>query len=62
MSQAGFHSQTAATELDATSMLPAIDEKREAPQQYQAYRPPHPMAELPTVKTPPDDVEKQLQR
>jgi hypothetical protein len=62
MNQAGFHSQTMATELDGTSVMPVINEKGEAPHQYQAYRPPHPVAELPTVKTPPEDVEKQLQR
>tara|TARA_R110002003_G_scaffold112_1_gene9560 strand:+ start:6536 stop:7234 length:699 start_codon:yes stop_codon:yes gene_type:complete len=61
MNQTGFH-QPAAAELDATNAaLPVISEK-DAPQQYQAYRPPQPAAELPTVKTPPEDVEKQLQR
>ncbi|KAF2024190.1 hypothetical protein EK21DRAFT_79212 [Setomelanomma holmii] len=59
MNQTGFH-QPAAAELDATTAaLPVINEK---PQQYQAYRPPQPAAELPTVKTPPEDVEKQLHR
>ncbi|KAH7086057.1 hypothetical protein BKA63DRAFT_32016 [Paraphoma chrysanthemicola] len=59
MNQAGFAHPPAA-ELDATSAaLPVINEK---PQQYQAYRPPQDAAELPTVKTPPEDVEKQLQR
>jgi hypothetical protein len=62
MNQVGFHPQTVATELDGTSVMPVINEKGEAPHQYQAYRPPHPVAELPTVKTPPEDVEKQLQR
>jgi hypothetical protein len=62
MTQTGFHQQPVATELDGTSVMPVINEKVEAPQQYQAYRPPQPVAELPTVKTPPEDVEKQLQR
>lgn len=56
------HGQTAfpqnAVELDASSTMPAIHEK----EQYQAYRPPQPAAELPTVKTPPEDVEKQIAR
>jgi hypothetical protein len=60
MAQTGFH-QPNASELDGTSVMPVINEKGEAaPQQYQAYRPPNPVAELPTVKTPPEDVEKQL--
>lgn len=45
-----------AVELDATSAMPAISEKQE----YQAYQPPQPAAEMPTVKTPPEDVEKQI--
>jgi hypothetical protein len=59
MAQTGFH-QHNASELDGTSVMPVINEKGEAPQQYQAYRPPQNVAELPTVKTPPEDVEKQL--
>ncbi|KAI8933542.1 hypothetical protein NX059_009279 [Plenodomus lindquistii] len=51
-----------AMELDGTSVMPVINEKNEAPQQYQAYRPPNPVAELPSVKTPPEDLEKQLHR
>lgn len=51
-----------AMELDGTSVMPVIDEKNEGGQQYQAYKPPHPVAELPSVKTPPEDLEKQLQR
>jgi hypothetical protein len=61
MNQAGFVHPPNAMELADTSVLPVINEK-DAPQQYQAYRPPQPTAELPTVKTPPEDVEKQLQR
>ncbi|KAF2820337.1 hypothetical protein CC86DRAFT_119762 [Ophiobolus disseminans] len=59
--QAGFvHPPNAnAMELADTSVLPVPASQ---PQQYQAYRPPQPVAELPTVKTPPEDVEKQLQR
>ncbi|KAH3907303.1 hypothetical protein HBI56_184540 [Parastagonospora nodorum] len=60
MAQTGFHAHNA-SELDGTSVMPVINEKAEAPQQYQAYKPPNPAAaELPTVKTPPEDVEKQL--
>jgi len=54
------HANPGASELDGTSVMPAINEKPEAPQQYQAYRPP--ATELPTVKTPPEDVEKQMPR
>lgn len=60
--QTGFHQQPEATELADTSVLPVINEKAETPQPYQAYRPPQPVAELPTVKTPPEDLEKQLQK
>jgi hypothetical protein len=62
MTQSGFQHQPTASELDGTSVMPVINEKAEAPQQYQAYRPPQPVAELPTIKTPPEDLEKQLQR
>jgi hypothetical protein len=61
MNQAGFVHPPNAMELADTSILPVVNEKG-APQQYQAYRPPQPTAELPTVKTPPEDVEKQLQK
>lgn len=64
MGQTGFTHPPAATELDATSVLPVVNEKPAGipagPEQYQAYRPPP--AELPTIKTPPEDVEKQLHR
>lgn len=60
--QAAFAHAPAAAELDATNILPAINEKDAAPQQHQAYRPLQPAAELPTVKTPPEDVEKQMHR
>lgn len=62
MNQTGFH-QHHASELDGTSVMPVINEKGEAApqqQQYVAYRPPQPAAELPTIKTPPEDLEKQL--
>jgi hypothetical protein len=62
MGQTGFAPPPNASELDGTSVLPVINEKADAPQQYQAYRPPQPAAELPTIKTPPEDVEKQLQK
>lgn len=52
-----------ASELDGTSALPVISEKKEGEQKYQAYRPPQAeIAELPTVKTPPEDVEKQIHK
>jgi hypothetical protein len=62
------HNQTAfahhpdAAELDAsgTGVLPVVNEKPEAQQQYIPYRPPHPVAEMPTVTTPPEDIEKQM--
>jgi hypothetical protein len=53
-------------ELDSSSVMPVIDEKAEGEQaqtqsqQYQAYRPPP--AEMNAVKTPPEDVEKQLMK
>lgn len=45
-----------AVELDGTSAMPPINEK----EQYQAYQPPQPAAEMPTIKTPPEDAEKQI--
>jgi len=52
-----------ASELDDTSVMPVINEKaEEGPQQYTPYKPPHPAAEMPTITTPPEDLEKQLQR
>jgi hypothetical protein len=53
MAQTGFHQ---ASELDGTSAMPVINETP----QYQAYRPPPGVAELPTVKTPPEELEKKL--
>jgi len=46
-----------AMELADTSVHPVLNEKG---QPYQAYRPPQPVAELPSVTTPPEDVEKQM--
>ncbi|KAF1851485.1 uncharacterized protein K460DRAFT_269497 [Cucurbitaria berberidis CBS 394.84] len=63
--QTGFHQHADATELADTSIMPVINEKTEGEPQYIAYRPPQsqqPMAELPTVKTPPEDLEKQIHR
>jgi hypothetical protein len=56
MAQTGFHAPANASELDGTSALPVINEQP----QYQAYRPPPTVAELPTVKTPPEESEKRL--
>ncbi|OAL54138.1 hypothetical protein IQ07DRAFT_584720 [Pyrenochaeta sp. DS3sAY3a] len=64
--QSTFSQYADVSELDGTSVgMAPIQEKAEGghgqtqnPQEYQAYRPPP--AELPTVKTPPEDVEKQI--
>jgi hypothetical protein len=61
MNQAGFAHPTHAMELADTSIVPVVH-KKEGAQQYQAYRPPQEAAELPTVKTPPEDLERQVQR
>jgi hypothetical protein len=53
-------SRPEASELADTSVAPTVNEKGQ--QQYVAYRPPQPAAEMPTIKTPPEDVEKQLQQ
>ncbi|KAI4622605.1 uncharacterized protein J4E87_006172 [Alternaria ethzedia] len=57
--QAAFaaHAHPEAMELADTSVNPVLNEKG---QPYQAYRPPQPVAELPSVTTPPEDVEKQM--
>ncbi|EDU47637.1 hypothetical protein PtrSN002B_010259 [Pyrenophora tritici-repentis] len=60
--QTTFNQYEGASELDGTSVMPAIRETPEAPQQYVAYRPPQPTAEMSTVTTPPEDLEKQVQR
>jgi hypothetical protein len=57
--QTAFNAHPEVVELDGTGVLPVINEKEHAPQEYQAYRPPQAAAELPTIKTPPEDVEKQ---
>lgn len=59
MNQGGFAHPPNAMELADTSIMPVINEK-EGAQQYQAYRPSQAAAELPTVKTPPEDLEKQV--
>jgi hypothetical protein len=56
---AAFAHPPGVAELDASSALPVINETA-APQQYQAYRPPQPVAEMPSVKTPPEDLERQI--
>ena len=60
--QTTFNQHAEATELDGTSVMPVINEKTENEPQYIPYRPPQPVAELPTVKTPPEDLEKQMHR
>lgn len=54
------HNHEGAAELDSSMVMPVINEKSEAQPEYQAYRPPNNAVEMPTVKTPPEDVEKQL--
>jgi len=54
--QAAF-SHPDAAELPDNSVHPVLNEKG---QPYQAYRPPQPVAELPSVVTPPEDLEKQM--
>ncbi|CAN9363407.1 unnamed protein product [Alternaria alternata] len=56
--QAAF-SHPDAAELPDNSVHPVLNEKG---QPYQAYRPPQPVAELPSVVTPPEDLEKQMPR
>ena len=61
----GFTHHRNTSELDGRAVLPAIDEKAERQHAYSAYQPPQSpqsIAELPTVKTPPEDLEKQLHR
>jgi hypothetical protein len=57
--QAAFTYPDGAAELPDTSVHPVLNEKG---QPYQPYRPPQPVAELPSVTTPPEDLEKQMQR
>jgi hypothetical protein len=57
--QSAFAHPAGVAELDASNVLPVINEAA-PPQQYQAYRPPQPVAEMPTVKTPPEDLERQI--
>lgn len=54
------HNHEGAVELDSSMVMPVINEKSEHQPEYQAYRPPGNAVEMPTVKTPPEDVEKQL--
>lgn len=49
-----------AVELDSSMVMPVINEKSEHQLEYQAYRPPNNAVEMPTVNTPPEDVEKRL--
>lgn len=54
------HNHEGAVELDSSMVLPAIDEKSEVQPEYQMYRPPANAVEMPSVKTPPEDAEKQI--
>lgn len=47
-------------ELDSSMVMPVINEKSEHQPEYQAYRPPNNAVEMNAVKTPPEDLEKQL--
>lgn len=60
--QTAFNHHHNVSELDGNSVMPVINEQPNNAT-YQAYRPPASgAAELPTVKTPPEDLEKQIQR
>lgn len=54
------HNHERPVELDSSMVMPVINERSETQPQYQAYRPPNPAVEMPTVKTPPEDVDNQL--
>lgn len=54
------HNHEGAVELDSSMVMPVINEKSEHQPEYQSYRPPSNAVEMNAVKTPPEDVEKQL--
>ncbi|KAJ8114759.1 hypothetical protein OPT61_g3443 [Boeremia exigua] len=54
------HNHDGAVELDSSMIMPVINEKNEHQPEYQAYRPPANAVEMPTVKTPPENVDKQI--
>ncbi len=55
------HNHEGPVELDSSMVMPVINEKSERQPQYQAYRPPpNNVVEMNAVKTPPEDVEKEL--
>jgi len=54
------HNHEGAVELDSSMVMPAINEKSEHQPEYQVYRPPNNAVEMNAVKTPPEDLEKQL--
>jgi hypothetical protein len=56
------HNHEGAVELDSSMVMPVINEKSEHQPEYQAYRPPNGAVEMNAVKTPPEDLEKQLGR
>ncbi|KAJ4375516.1 hypothetical protein N0V86_007048 [Didymella sp. IMI 355093] len=56
------HNHEGAVELDSSMVMPVINEKSEHQPEYQAYRPPGNAVEMNAVKTPPEDLEKQLGR
>lgn len=56
------HNHEGAVELDSSMVMPVINEKSEHQPEYQAYRPPPNAVEMPTVKTPPEDAEKQISK
>jgi hypothetical protein len=57
---ANAHPEAAELDASGTGVLPVVNGKFEGQQQYIPYRPPQPVAEMPTVTTPPEDVEKQM--
>lgn len=56
------HNHGGAVELDSSMVMPVINEKSDRQPEYQAYRPPGNAVEMPAVRTPSEDVEKQLGR
>ena len=54
------HNHERPVELDSSMVMPVINERSETQPEYQAYRPPNPAVEMPTVKTPPEDVDNPL--
>ncbi|KAL1599236.1 hypothetical protein SLS59_006253 [Nothophoma quercina] len=54
------HNHEGAIELDSSMVMPVINEKSEHQPEYQTYRPSSNAVEMSAIRTPPEDVEKQL--